>query len=128
MTAHGKTTAENPMRINIQAHRFSVTEALRSHIERRLFSALNICDEQIQRVDIRLSDVNGPRGGADKCCRVRVVLSGLPDVVVDDFDADMYAAIDRSASRAGHTVQRRVTRKRHRGRATVRFVPAALEE
>ena len=116
------------MRIDIQAHRFSVTEALRSHIERRLFSVLSSSDEQIQRVDIRLSDINGPRGGADKCCRVRVVLSGLPDIVVDDFDIDMYVAIDRAANRAGRTVQRRVTRKRHRARIPVRFVPAPLED
>ena len=115
------------MRIEIQALHFSVTEALRNHIKRRLCSSLSSCDKQIQRVDIRLYDINGPRGGADKCCHVRVVLSGLTDVVVEDFDADLYVAIDRAANRAGHTVQRRVTRKRHRARTPVRFEPESIE-
>ncbi|MFT5450453.1 MAG: putative sigma-54 modulation protein [Gammaproteobacteria bacterium] len=116
------------MQIDIQTFHFSITEVLRSYIERQLCTSLSFCDELIQRVDIRLSDIDGPRGGVDKFCRVRVGLSGLPEVVVDDCDVDLYAAIDRAANCAGRTVQRRVTRKRHRARTPVRFVPASIEE
>ena len=66
---------------------------------------------------MRLSDINGPRGGADKCCHIQVVLPHLPDVVIEDIEMDLYAAIDRAADRAGRTVGRRLTRQRDRGRS-----------
>ena len=99
------------MQINIQAKQFSLTDALRSHAERRLRSTLTCCDEHIQQVIMRLSDVNGPRGGEDKCCHLQVVLAGLPDVVVEDIEADMYVAIDRATDRAGRTVVRKIDRQ-----------------
>ncbi|MEN8180163.1 MAG: HPF/RaiA family ribosome-associated protein [Pseudomonadota bacterium] len=53
------------MKIDIQTRNFSLTDALRSHAERRLRFALTFCDDQIKRVVMRLSDANGPRGGGD---------------------------------------------------------------
>ncbi len=100
------------MRIDIQARSFSLTEALREHIKRRLGFALSSRDEHIQRVQVRLSDINGPRGGDDKQCHIQVRLTHLPDVVIEDTEADMYAAIDRAADRAGRTVGRRLMRQR----------------
>ena len=99
------------MQIDIQARRFSLTDALRSHAERRLRFALTCCDDHIQRVVMRLSDINGPHGGADKRCHLQVVLAGLSDVVVEDTEADLYigytgqlhlqvAAFVRSTTRA----------------------------
>ena len=99
------------MQIDIQARDFSLTDALRSHAERRLRFALTCCDDHIQRVVIRLSDINGPRGGADKRCHLRVVLDGLPDVIIEDIEADLYVAIDRAADRAGRTLVRKIDRK-----------------
>ena len=99
------------MQIDIEARDFPLTEALRSHAERRLRFALTCCGEHIRRVAMRLSDVNGPRGGADKRCRLQVVLAGLPDVVVEDTEADLYVAIDRATDRAGRTLVRKIDRR-----------------
>ncbi|MEJ2426838.1 MAG: HPF/RaiA family ribosome-associated protein [Candidatus Thiodiazotropha sp.] len=99
------------MQIDIQARDFSLTPALKNHAERRTRFALTCCDDHIQRVVIRLSDINGPRGGADKRCRLQVVLSGLPDVVIEDTEADLYIAIDRATDRAGRTLLRKVDRR-----------------
>ncbi len=99
------------MQIIIQAKQFSLTDALLNHAERRLCSTLTCCDEHIQRVIMRLSDINGPRGGKDKCCHLQVELAGLPDVVVKDIQADMYVAIDRATDRAGRTVIRKLDRQ-----------------
>lgn len=100
------------MQIDIQARNFSLTDALRSHAERRVRCAMTCCDDHIQRVVMRLSDINGPRGGADKRCRLQVVLVGLPDVVVEDTEGDLYAAIDRATDRAGRTLVRKIDRQR----------------
>jgi len=99
------------MQIDIQARDFSLTDALRSHAERRLRFTLTCCDDHIQRVVMRLSDINGPRGGADKRCHLRVILAGLPDVVIEDIEADLYVAIDRATGRAGRTLVRKVGRQ-----------------
>jgi putative sigma-54 modulation protein len=99
------------MRIDSETSDFPLTQTLRSHAERRLRSTLTCCGERIRRVAMRLNDVNGPHGGADKRCRLRVVLADLPDVVVDDTRADLYVAIDRATDRTRRTLVRKIERR-----------------
>jgi len=99
------------MQINIQARSFSLTNALKNHIQRRLRFALTSSTGHIQRVIVRLSDINGPRGGSDKRCHIQVVLNGLPDVVIEDTESDLYLAISRAAGRASRNVARRFRRQ-----------------
>ncbi len=113
------------MQIDIQARQFTLTEALRSHAERRLRFALTCCDEHIQRIAIKLSDINGPRGGADKRCHLQIVLNGLPDVVIEDIEADMYVAIDRAVDRAGRSVVRKIERQQTLLRQSRPLIPDA---
>ncbi|MFW2371613.1 MAG: HPF/RaiA family ribosome-associated protein, partial [Gammaproteobacteria bacterium] len=84
------------MQIDIQALNFPLTDALREHIQRRLGFALSSRDDQILRVTVRLSDINGPRGGEDKCCHIQVMLAQSSDVVIEDTEIDLYTAIDRA--------------------------------
>ena len=98
------------MQIDIQARDFSLTQALRNHVERRLGFALSTRYDRIKRILVRLSDVNGPRGGNDKCCRLHLVLPGQADVVVADTRSNLYAAIDRAADRASRAVSRKLAR------------------
>ena len=98
------------MQIDIQARHFSLTEALRDYIERRLAFALSTRSDHIKHIMVRLSDINGPRGGNDKCCQLHVVLPGQADVVIEDTQSDLYIAIDRATDRAWHTVSRKLAR------------------
>jgi len=104
------------MQIKIQARNFSLTRAMRMYIERRLGFALSTCYRQVNRILVRLSDINGPRGGNDKRCHLEVILPGQA-VVVEDTEADLYVAINRASSRAGRTVMRQLRRRRHINRA-----------
>jgi ribosome-associated translation inhibitor RaiA len=85
---------------------------MRAYIERQLGFALGTCYRHVMRILVRLSDINGPRGGNDKRCHLEVILPGQPAVVVEDTEADLYVAINRAASRAGRTVMRRLRRRR----------------
>ena len=105
------------MQIDIQSRNFKLTKALHKHIERRLGFALSARDDHIQRVMVWLSDINGPRGCADKCCHIQVLFSRSSDVVIKDTEMDMYTAIDRAADRAGRTVARRLARQRDKDRS-----------
>jgi ribosome-associated translation inhibitor RaiA len=99
------------MQIEMQAHSFPLTDALRSHAEWQLRFTLTFFDKHIQRVIMRLSDTYGPRGGVDKRCHLQVVLAGLSDVVIEDTDADLYVAIGRATDRAVRTIERRLARR-----------------
>jgi putative sigma-54 modulation protein len=98
------------MLIDIQARDFTLTDALRQHAENRIRYALSRNDERILRVVMRFADGNGLRGGADKRCHLRVVLCGMPELVTDDTEANLYLAINRATTRASRTLARRLQR------------------
>ena len=100
------------MRIDIQASGLDLTEQLREHTERRLHFALSWANDEVRAIAVRLSDINGPRGGNDKRCRIKITLSGTSDVVIEDGESDLYVAIDRAADRTERAVARRLQRLR----------------
>lgn len=100
------------MDVEIQARHFALTEGLRSHVQRRLLFALARFQGRIHRVTVRLSDINGPRGGMDKCCHLQIQVDGLPDVVVSSTEKDLYSAITGSVERAGQSLSRYLKRRR----------------
>jgi ribosomal subunit interface protein len=100
------------MRISVRSLGMVTTEAIRSHVERRVLFAVGRFGERIEDVSARLGDANGPRGGADKTCRLVATLEGAGQVVVEDADPDLYVAVDRATSRLGRTVARAVERRR----------------
>ena len=101
-----------------------LTGALQSHIERRLRSSLGCFGGRVGRVRVRLTDVNGPRGGPDKSCHISAEL--LPSGVTllqQATDANLYAAIGRATEGIRRSFARALgrNRERKRQRETVRF-------
>ena len=96
------------MKVDVHAQGFPLTTALTEHTERRLRFALKHAAERVQHVTVRLADINGPRGGVDKKCSVHIVMRGIPDIVTEDSESDMYIAINRAIDRGGRTVLRRM--------------------
>ena len=87
----------------------------RTYIRRKLGMKLGKFASAIERVSVRVEDVNGPRGGVDHACRVKVVLSALPSITYVAQDASLAAAIDRALSGSERAVRRAVGRKRMKG-------------
>src|SRR5437764_13261386 len=113
------------MRLEIRRRGVEVTEELRAHIAERLRLALGRFAGYVGEVRVYLRDVNGHRGGADKVCRVVVEVPRYGQVVVSGADADVSAAITRTASRAGFALRRHLKRRlarRRRPRRPVRGV------
>jgi len=110
------------VQISIQTDGFDLSEGLRRRVQGRVAQVLSDNSGRISCIRIGLSDINGPRGGVDKRCRVRLVMPGLREVVVDQVELDMYHAIDKALKRVGRAVARRVSRRRtrllRRGRRT----------
>lgn len=100
------------MRIDIHTSGFELTNGLREHTERRLQFALSWASYDVRKVVVRLSDINGPRGGNDKRCSIQIPLPRTPDIVIEDTESDLYVAIDRAVDRAERSVARRLERQR----------------
>lgn len=109
------------MSIDVQARGFALTEPLEQYVLGRIRLALGSHFDSIDRLRVRLSDINGPRGGADKQCSVHIALPQHPDVVIEDVQPDMYHAIDSAVRRARHAVRRRLSRLRTKGKRRAKY-------
>ena len=99
------------MRVEVRSHDFPVTPGIQTRADRRLRFALGRFGDSIDKVVVRLKDLNGPHGGVDKQCSIEVGFRRGGKCLLEDVDPDMYAAIDRAADRAGRMVRRRQRRR-----------------
>ena len=113
------------MRTIIHTKDLDVDDVLREHIERRALMSFSRLAERISRIEIYLSDLNGPRGGVDKHCKIEVHLTNLPLAVLDDLDSDVIRLVDRALARTTRLVSKRLERAqqvhRHRFSPEARF-------
>lgn len=100
------------MELDIQIRDPKRAASLRRHVDRRIRSALKRFSGRIARVVVRISDLNGPRGGLDQHCHLMLAFPGQPDIVISDRDSDPYVTIDRAAERARRTLRRQIERAR----------------
>ena len=101
------------MRINIETHGVRLTDNLRKHIEQRLQFCLASTGEQVKRTVVELTDTSESheeRKGV--LCYLKVKCADMPDVIVEDIEADIFFAINRASDRARRTVQRELNRVR----------------
>jgi ribosome-associated translation inhibitor RaiA len=114
--------------LSIQSRGFTLTRALKDRISKRIGLILGNTGHPITNVDVRLSDINGPKGGVDKKCQIHIQLSGQPGVIVTDIQRDLYNAIDRAASRAMRTMRRKLSQRRdYRSRNTRDRIDPSME-
>ncbi len=99
------------MKIDIQTRGFDLTEGLKAFIQRKLQFALSRMESHISVISIGLSDINGPKGGIDKRCRLQVSIANMEDIVIKDTQPDLYCAIDRTMQRASRVVTRKIARQ-----------------
>lgn len=98
------------MRIDVRGKGLEIGASLRGYVERRVAFALGRRSDQLERVQVWLEDVNGPRGGADKRCRVKLTGRGLGAKVIEasgsELGAVVHEALERAAQVAGRALER----------------------
>lgn len=102
---------------------------LESKIRAKLARRIGHAAPLIERGTVRFDDINGPRGGVDVVCRIKLVLSGRPSVQAQERASEAEPAFDL----ASHKVQRALERargkaglstgKRYRGKGATKRAP-----
>ncbi len=108
------------MQIDLRVNGIELSDNLRTHTERCLNFGLDWAKHDVTRVVVTLSDINGPRGGNDKRCHLRIPLPRMRDVVIEEITSDFQSAIARAVDRAASSLERRLSRQRE-------FVPLPPE-
>jgi ribosome-associated translation inhibitor RaiA len=113
------------MVINVHTRGFSLSDALRRHVESCLAVATRPFGRAVSSVTARLSDVNAGRGGNDKRCRLVAVLPHRRLVVTEGLHADAYTSIEQSSSRMRRAITHALERHLRRGRRAAKRFGAA---
>jgi hypothetical protein len=72
----------------------------------------------IERGTVRFEDLNGPKGGVDTICRIKLVVSGRPSVIAEKRDTSVGRAFAKAVRAVGTAVGR--SRGKHGLRSTRR--------
>ena len=102
------------MKITVTAPSEARRNALRDSVTDRLRRTLTRFSSRIARVDVALTDENGPRGGVDKQCRVSVLMPGIGEIAATAKGENPWAAAAQAARRARRKVLTRIKRPQSR--------------
>ena len=67
--------------------------------------------KSISQISVSFSDINGPKGGNDKLCKLKLTLAGQPSVLIVTKKDTIEKAFVEALKRANHTLFRTLKRK-----------------
>jgi putative sigma-54 modulation protein len=105
------------MQIHINGRKVKPSNRLREHIQRRLTFALQRFAQHIRKLHVQVRDLNGPRGGVDKSCQLKIFFISGANRVLEERASSAYLAIDSLVDKAATAIARRLQRKHDRRRA-----------
>ncbi len=94
------------MLINIQSRHFSLSGALSQYVKAKIQIMLSRYESKVVSINVSLFDINGPKGGEDKCCKIIIKINGANSIVVQETAEDLYDAINTCSRRARRVVKR----------------------
>ena len=100
------------MEIYIKSSSLNLTRNLRQHVEELIVSSLGRTADHVKRVYVRLSNINGTDGGADKRCHLHLAVPDMADVVIQNTQDNLYDAISLASARARTALNRKLYRQK----------------
>ena len=122
------------MKIDIVMQQTCSDNNISSQLARQVRFALSRFGTAISLVTVRITDMNGPKGGVDTRCVVSAKLFAAGEVVVQGEGENAYSALNYCLSRAGRTIRRNLERRRdtpirmNRRRTLVEDEPDVLDD
>ena len=100
------------MKLDIRTRHLVLTPEIRDEARHRIAIAFARISPWIRSIDVTITDINGPKGGADKQCRLRVRGRSIRSVVVEHVGTDTLATVSMAAERAEQAILRKMARRR----------------
>lgn len=86
-------------------------DLVREYVERRLSFATDRFEDHIERLTVELADANGPRGGADKVCKLTADLRPRGQVEATNINTDFASATDAAARLLRYRISEEIRRR-----------------
>ncbi|NVJ21087.1 MULTISPECIES: ribosome hibernation-promoting factor, HPF/YfiA family [Myxococcus] len=101
------------MKVLMRGVHLTLTESMRDYLQEHLVDHIaRIADDEAAEIDISLVDINGPKGGVDKECRVTVHMPSFASVHVTERAETLFPAIDAARDRLERTLRKTVDKRR----------------
>ncbi len=111
------------MKLDIRRQGIELFNHHKYFLEAKIRCSLSRFQDKVRKVSAFLSDINGPKGGMNKRCRVLVHLKSQGSVVVQHTAESVFASITGAMDRLEQAVRRKLTRKRTQLRQKSRRSP-----
>jgi len=107
------------MQIRFNVDDADASDAVRSYVERRLRFALGRFGQRVGHITVRIK----PDGPAGNQCRIRAEVVPFGQVIAEQTDSDLFAAVDQAAGKIARQFSRELERIRNSrvGRESVRL-------
>lgn len=113
MSTNRRHLTDSPrIAFTIEGRGLDVTREIRAHIQRTVSTSLGRFSRHIRSIEVLLEDVNGPRGGVDKQCRIDLYLKRGGRLTSSAKSLDAAAAVTIAARRARVLLHRRCQKAR----------------
>ncbi len=100
------------MRVQVRLRGIKNAPSVIEYAHRRVHQHLSRFGRHVNGVTVRISDINGPRGGPDKRCQLTVSGPRLGSLHLAEEHTDVLAGIDLALNRLSHVVGRNLERSR----------------
>ncbi len=101
------------MKVLMRGVHLSLTDGLKAYVREHLVDHIErLCDDEAAELDVSLLDINGPKGGVDKECRVTVRMPGLAAIHITERSETLHQAIDATRDRLEKTLKRTLEKRR----------------
>jgi ribosome-associated translation inhibitor RaiA len=99
--------------VRIRIYESDLEDAVRSFLDQALYSSFQRFYREREKLRVTLQDINGPRGGVDKSCRIEVRLFPSGRWVMQEVrNANVFAAINLAIRRVKYSMRKSVERAR----------------
>ena len=90
-------------------------ETWADHVDSKIRISLGLFTHKIRRVDVFLSDINGPKGGLDMLCKIKTSVYGQAPFIVQEKADTVHEAINVCLHRTKRSISRHIERQiKHR--------------
>ncbi len=100
------------MYVEIQARGFELSENLENHIHKKVTHALNYANTKIQKVIVRLFNEDARHNHKSRSCRILVSVKGMPDIITNYRDNNIYRASNAAIKSSIITIKNRLNKIR----------------